>query len=124
MPDVDKGGAGIYATVRDGTNLRVAYLLFAGDGSFTLKVPNAAGSAHVIAVDLAAGEIRLTHGSGLSLTVTAAGVELGGSGGKAVVVDDGLSEYLSAVSAALTALGNPPASPVPTTLTATKATAI
>ena len=124
MPDIDKGGAGLYSTVRDGTDLRVPYLLFRGDGSFTLNVPYAGGNAHTITVDVAAGEISLTHGSGVSLSITADAIQLGGAAGKALVVDDGLSDYLNAVSAALSALGNPPASPVPTTLTATKATAI
>jgi len=121
LPDVDKGGAGLCATVRAGSELRVAYLLFAGDGSFTLKVPYERGKAHVIAVDVAAGELRLVHGEGPSVTVKASGVELGGAGGKPVVTDQGLGDFLQAVSTALGALGKPVGSVPP--LAATKTTA-
>jgi hypothetical protein len=122
LPDVDKGGAGLYATVLAGTERRIAYLLFGGDGSFTLKVPYTSGKAHVISIDLGAGALRLAHGEGPVLEVGAAGVALGGAGGQRVVTDQGLAVFLQAVSTALAAL-HQPVGPVPT-LTATKATAV
>ncbi len=122
LPDVDKGGAGLYATVRAGRDLRVAYLLFAGDGSFTLKVPYAGGKAHVFTVDLSAGVMRLAHGEGPVVELSQAGVALGGAGGHAVVTDQGLQAFLQAVSTALGNL-NQPVGPVPP-LTATQATAV
>jgi hypothetical protein len=121
LPDVDKGGAGLYATVRAGTELRVAYLLFGGDGSFTLTVPYDGGKAHTIAIDLSAAVISLVHGEGPSITVSASGVALGGTGGKAVVTDQGLAAFLSAVATALGGLGKP-VGPVPP-LTSTNVTA-
>jgi hypothetical protein len=112
LPDVDKGGAGLYATVRAGAEARVAYLLFASDGSFTLKVPYGGGKAHVIAVDLGAGVLRLAHGEGPSVEVSSAGVALGGGGGHALVTEQGLGAFLGAVSTALGDLGKP-VGPVP-----------
>jgi hypothetical protein len=112
LPDVDKGGAGLYATVRAGSETRVAYLLFAGDGSFTLKVPYEGGKAHLFTVDLGAGVMRLVHGEGPMVELSATGVALGGAGGKPVVTDQGLAEFLQAVSTALGAL-NQPVGPVP-----------
>jgi hypothetical protein len=121
LPDVDKGGAGLYATVRAGSETRVAYLLFSGDGSFTLKVPYEGGKAHMFTVDLGANVVRLAHGEGPMVELSATGVALGGTGGKLVVTDQGLADFLQAVSTALGAL-NQPVGPVPT-LTATKVTA-
>jgi hypothetical protein len=122
LPDVDKGGAGLYATVQAGTELRVAYLLFAGDGSFTLKVPYAGGKAHVFTVDLGAGVMRLAHGEGPVVELSETGVALGGTGGHPVVTEQGLQAFLVAVSTALGAL-NQPVGPAPP-LTATQATAV
>jgi hypothetical protein len=125
LPDVDKGGAGLYATIsggQGGSDLRVAYLLFAGDGSFTLNVPYAGGKAHVFTIDLGAGVMRLVHGEGPLVELSAAGVAIGGTGGQPVVTDQGLQAFLQAVSTALGAL-NQPVGPVPP-LTATKATAV
>jgi hypothetical protein len=122
LPDVDKGGAGLYATVRSGTDMRVAYLLFSGDGSFTLHVPYGGGKAHVFTVDLDEGVMRLAHGEGPMVELSATGVALGGAGGNLVVTEQGLEAFLQAVGTALAAL-NQPVGPVPT-LTATKATAV
>lgn len=122
LPDVDKGGAGLYATVRAGTELRVAYLLFAGDGSFTLKVPYGGGKAHLFTIDLTMGVLRLVHGEGPVIELNAAGAVLGGTGGHAVVTEQGLADFLQAVSTALANLKQP-VGPVPP-LTAGKATAL
>jgi hypothetical protein len=122
LPDVDKGGAGLYATVQAGSDRRVAYLLFGGDGSFTLQVPYAGGKAHVVSIDLGTGVIRLAHGEGPVVELNATGVALGGKGGQAIVTDQGLQAFLEAVSTALGAL-NQPVGPAPK-VAATKATAV
>jgi hypothetical protein len=122
LPDVDKGGAGLYATVRSGSALRVAYLLFTGDGSFTLKVPYGGSKAHLFTIDLGAGVLRLVHGEGPVVELSPAGVALGGIGGSPVVTEQGLQAFLQTVSTALAAL-NQPVGTVPP-LTASKVTAV
>lgn len=105
LPASSAGGSTLFAVTATGT---VAYLDISGsDGSAKLHVPSGASS------------IRLEYGdSGPSIEVNSTIVELGGSGGPAVVVDNGVLASYFGLLAAATGV------PAPTGYTATKVHAL
>ena len=96
LPDPGKGGRGNYGCVDlCGGKRVVAYQLFYGagvqgitPGSFVVRVPTADGKEHRIDIDLGNNRVRITHADGVLVELTADGVHLGATGGKAVLVND------------------------------------
>lgn len=133
--DEGYGGSTLFGVRDDGTTVQVSQLRILGDdvsgetaGGVKIEVPYPGGT-HIIEVDLGAGKIRLVHGEGPSLEISATGVvitspkaELGAPGGPPIVVETGaLAAAFASLAGVLANLGvtwTPP-----TNFTATKATA-
>lgn len=130
VSDPGKGGGGLALPVIDGTWKGLATAFFSGQegadgkamGSFTVRVPYAQGAkTHLIEVDLTNARIRLTHGDGPIVEITAAGVALGAAGGQPVMIDAGFTAWLGQLVTALAAGGI--VVPSPPTVAATLVTA-
>ncbi len=113
LPDEGAGGSLQYAIRKDGSAFRASTLRLIGDGadkgapgSLEIKVPYASGAkSHLIEIDLDKGEIRVTHGDGPAILMTASSVKIsapgdidieaqgqvnaGGSGGYPAVYESG-----------------------------------
>lgn len=108
LPDEGKGGALVYAALKAGAWRGASYLLLEGDdGAMTLRVPYAAGTlAHEIAIDPTAGTITISHGTGTTITVTAAGlIELGGALAVPLALAPAVEAWAASVVSALAGLG-------------------
>jgi hypothetical protein len=125
FPDPGEGGAGLAYAVVDGDSTDVQYMLFTGPGGgFTVRVPYAqAQKQHTIVVGGGGAALGLYHGDGPLVELGTDAVDLGGKGGAAVVVDDGLMDWLANLVTTLGAAGIQ-VSPPPTTCIAKKARAL
>lgn len=114
LPDVAKGGALLYATLASGGWVDVSTLALDGDtGSLKIRIPYAAGTkTMLVEADTANDRFRVTHASGVYLEVNGGAVVLGGGGAAPLALAAPLTAFLTAVAAALTALGHSPG-PVP-----------
>lgn len=110
IPSEGKGGAVFYACVQVGAWRDTSYVLLEGDdGAITIRVPVAAGAReHTITLDPTTDEIVVSHGSGTTIRITAAGlVKLGGDGATPVALATPLDAWAATVAAALASLGSP-----------------
>jgi hypothetical protein len=116
FPDPGEGGAGFAYAVVDGDSTDVQYMLFKGPGGgFTVRVPYAqAEKQHTIVVGGGGDPLGLYHGEGTLVELGPDAVDLGGKDGSAVVIDDGLMEWLTQLVTTLGTAGiqvdPPPAS--------------
>jgi hypothetical protein len=150
-PDPGKGGGGLAYGVTDGDYKGAAYLMFAGAGidtpagSVKIDVPYSQGALHHSFEMTAGDKITIRHGSGTvfemndagvkitrgtvvfeftdtGVKITGGNIELGGSGGNKVMVDNGFVDWINnelRVKLATLALAVSP----PPAITADKATA-
>ena len=115
LPDFGEGGMALYATTEKAGARVAPYIAFFGakgsadEGTFRIHVPAGSGEAK-IEIDPNTGDITITHPLGVTVKITSAGVELGGTGAVALVKAPMLEAWTALVSTALSGLG----APVPT----------